>query len=129
MSKPQEERKIIKDFVDGGYLKGKHIIEFCIPSPVMVDKLRSDPPSPMDLSLIHNYRIDLLVVTDDAIWIVEGKHTPDLKALGQLLGYKWMVKAWQPATKALIKLGIVCRQDNEALAPLFEKYDIKIWEV
>ena len=61
--------------------------------------------------------------------IVEVKRNLDLKALGQLLGYRIMLARKQEVEESKVRLHAVFEQAYETIKDIYRRYNILLWEV
>lgn len=109
------EIKIKEKFIASGCLKGSFDEE------VPVGKLMKKKSK----TRIENwlFRIDLTCEEENGnFWILECKDKANPSALGQLLVYSEFVERKH-------KLGVVCREIDPLLRPIFAKYNVTIFKV
>ena len=75
MARRQEERDLLKEFIEKCDLKGRWEIEKPIPSKILLDKLKEKDVYMHSLAAVHNFRIDALCESKEAVWLIEAKLT------------------------------------------------------
>jgi len=77
---------------------------------------------------VSTKRVDAIVETPDALYIVEVKERASLSAIGQLLGYLVLyVKQFRPAS--MMRLALVCRHLAPDMGPILAEYGIETYIV
>lgn len=76
---------------------------------------------------VEGLRIDCVCWGRDGfVYLIEAKKKLDLKALGQLLGYRHLFSKEYKVSNSIIKLVAVCLEFEERIKEIFEHYGIKV---
>ena len=96
--------------------------------PGYVPSWLKDPKLRYMCKRLTQLRIDVVAETRDEIWIFEIKPRAGRSALGQLISYAYWYRHDFKPTKP-IRLGVICRDVDYNLIPIFEQRGIAIFKV
>ena len=122
------ETRTIKRFIELGYLPGDYVFDFRLPYQLTdTEKLYSESEQRMMINL-KSMRIDAVVETAEAIWILEVCRGLELSYTGKLIGYTDIYKQLYKPSKP-IKMGVVGLDDNVMARGALERMGVKVWLV
>ena len=123
MTRRREEKRLVEDFIRKSEIKGKFEVE----KPIPKIKVDGNKIIVNTLSGIYSLRADIFISKDDGGYvIVEAKNTMNPSQLGQLLCYRDLFAEMFNIDADKIELIALCRQIEDCLVKIFEKYNVKI---
>ena len=116
--KESEHEKLVGEFVSSNLLKGDFRKEVPVgKAMVMIDKYGSEKK-------VGRKSTDLMCMTPTECWVLEVEPELNATALGQALIYK---ELYQKEVPEQVKCGIVCKNAEDELLAICEKYVDKVF--
>jgi len=123
MTRRREEKKLVEEFIKKCNIKGKYEVE----KPIPKTRVDGDKVIVNTLSGIYSLRADIFITTDDGKYIiVEAKTRMNPSQLGQLLCYRDLFAQMYNIDLEKIEMIALCKQEEESLIKIFQKYGVKI---
>jgi len=123
-----DEKIIAERFYNLGLLPGDYEYDVALESPGVVFPAHWTKADFEHWSALRAKRIDIVVKTETAVWILEVTPKLSKAAIGGVVTYRDMyMKQFNP--RAPTNVGIVVEVDDLAYHATLQKYGIKLWVV